>query len=189
MSDVGVLAGLHDDPAFVAELYAQHPIILFAHVDHPFARYDEVPLQAMQGQPLLRREQGSTTRLALERALETADISPRIAMEIGSREALREAVIRGIGIGVVSEAEYIADPRLKAIRIVGDPVLTETYLYRDRHVVQFQIKKKPACAGLLGMTSQPLRLAKSFFLKIHSYSELTHCIRNPGWKLPAHCFR
>ena len=28
------------------------------------------------------------------------------------REALREAVIRGIGIGVVSEAEYIADPRL-----------------------------------------------------------------------------
>ncbi|MFR0687830.1 LysR substrate-binding domain-containing protein [Enterobacterales bacterium AE_CKDN230030158-1A_HGKHYDSX7] len=129
VTDVGVLAGLHDDPAFVAQLYARHPVILFAHVDHPFARHDEVRLQTLQGQPLLRREQGSTTRVALERELDQADVTPRIAMEIGSREALREAAIRGIGIGVVSEAEYIADPRLKAIRISGDPVCTETYLY------------------------------------------------------------
>ncbi|QEY72318.1 LysR substrate-binding domain-containing protein [Pseudomonas denitrificans (nom. rej.)] len=129
VTDVGVLAGLHDDPAFVAQLYARHPVILFAHIDHPFARNAEVRLQALQGQPLLRREQGSTTRVALERELDKADVTPRIAMEIGSREALREAAIRGIGIGVVSEAEYIADPRLKAIRISGDPVCTETYLY------------------------------------------------------------
>lgn len=129
VTDVGVLAGLHDDPAFVAQLYARHPVILFAHVNHPFARHDEVRLQALQGQPLLRREQGSTTRVALERELDKADVTPRIAMEIGSREALREAAIRGIGIGVVSEAEYIADPRLKVIRISGDPVCTETYLY------------------------------------------------------------
>ncbi|MFJ3262102.1 LysR substrate-binding domain-containing protein [Pseudomonas sp. NPDC086581] len=129
VTDVGVLAGLHDDPAFVAQLYARHPVILFAHVDHPFARNTEVRLQALQGQPLLRREQGSTTRVALERELDKADVTPRIAMEIGSREALREAAIRGIGIGVVSEAEYIDDPRLKTIRISGDPVCTETYLY------------------------------------------------------------
>lgn len=129
VTDVGVLAGLHDDPAFVAQLYARHPVILFAHLDHPFARHDEVRLQALQGQPLLRREQGSTTRVALEQELDKADVTPRIAMEIGSREALREAAIRGIGIGVVSEAEYIADPRLKVIRISGDPVCTETYLY------------------------------------------------------------
>ncbi|MCU1720513.1 MULTISPECIES: LysR substrate-binding domain-containing protein [unclassified Pseudomonas] len=129
VTDIGVLAGLQDDPAFVVERYARHSVILFAHVDHPLARHDEVPLQALQGQPLLRREQGSTTRLALERGLDAAEVTPRIAMEIGSREALREAVIRGIGIGAVSEAEYIADPQLKAIRIIGDPVYTETFLY------------------------------------------------------------
>lgn len=49
--------------------------------------------------------------------------------EIGSREALREAVVRGIGLGVVSEAEFIPRPQLEAIRIEGDPVYTETYLY------------------------------------------------------------
>lgn len=131
--DIGVLAGLHDDPNFVAHLYARHPVVLFAHVEHPFARHDQVPLQALQGQRLLRRESGSTTRLALERALERAQVTPKVAMEIGSREALREAVIRRLGIGAVSEAEYIADPQLKMIRIEGDPVCTETYLY---HLVE-----------------------------------------------------
>jgi len=104
-------------------------VILFVRADHPFARHDQVLLQALQGQPLLRREQGSTTRLALDNALDAAQVTPRIVMEIGSREALREAVIRGMGIGAVSEAEYIADPRLKVIRIAQDSVYTETYLY------------------------------------------------------------
>jgi len=61
--------------------------------------------------------------------LMAAHVTPRIAMEIGSREALREAVVRGIGLGVVSEAEFIADPRIRTIRIEGDPLYTETYLY------------------------------------------------------------
>ena len=63
------------------------------------------------------------------RALQAAGVVPRIATEIGSREALREAVVRGIGLGAVSEAEFIADPRIRAIRLEGDPLYTETYLY------------------------------------------------------------
>ncbi|SEN52041.1 aminoethylphosphonate catabolism associated LysR family transcriptional regulator [Pseudomonas sp. ok272] len=128
-ADVGVLAGLHEDPAFCAQLYAEHPVILFAHVDHPLARHADIPLHALQGQAFLRRERGSTTRLALEKVLAAHEVAPRIVMEIGSREALREAVIRGIGIGAVSEAEFIADPRIKAISIQGEPVCTQTYLY------------------------------------------------------------
>ncbi|MFJ4346286.1 LysR substrate-binding domain-containing protein [Pseudomonas sp. NPDC089401] len=127
--DVGVLAGLHEDPAFHAVLYARHPVILFAHVGHPLAQHDCVRLDALQGQAMLRREQGSTTRAAFERVLEAREVSPRMLMEIGSREALREAVARGIGLGVVSEAEFVPGPQLKAIRIEGDPVHTETYLY------------------------------------------------------------
>ena len=38
-------------------------------------------------------------------------------MEIGSREALHEAVAAGLGIGVVSAAEFGTDPRLKAVKI------------------------------------------------------------------------
>ncbi len=128
-TDIAVLAGRHDDPSLSAVHYARHAIILFVHHNHPFAQRESVPLQLLEDQPLLQRETGSTTRSALERALAEAGVTPRKAMEIGSREALREAVVRGIGIGTVSEAEFIPDPRLHALRIEGDPVFTETYVY------------------------------------------------------------
>ncbi|MDH4567474.1 LysR family transcriptional regulator [Pseudomonas sp. BN414] len=129
VTDIAVLAGLHEDPGLCAVRYARHAIILFARHDHPLARRDSIALAELEDQPLLQREAGSTTRAALELALAQAGVTPRIAMEIGSREALREAVVRGIGLGAVSEAEFIPDPRIKPIRIEGDPVHTETYLY------------------------------------------------------------
>jgi LysR family transcriptional regulator, low CO2-responsive transcriptional regulator len=127
--DIGVLARFHDAPGFSAIRYARHAIILFVHHEHPFAARTSVALQELQGQALLQRERGSSTRLVLEAALEQAGVRTRTAMEIGSREALREAVARGMGIGAVSEAEFIPDPRIRPVRIDGDPANTETYLY------------------------------------------------------------
>lgn len=129
VTDIAVLAGRHDDPALCAVHYARHAIILFAHHAHPLAARGSVRLEELEGQALLQREPGSTTRAVLDAALLAAGVVPRIAMEIGSREALREAVVRGIGLGAVSEAEFIADPRIRAIRLEGDPLYTETYLY------------------------------------------------------------
>lgn len=128
-TDVSVLAGLYDRPELLAREYARHAIILFAHVDHPLARREQIEIHELRGQPLLLREQGSTTRSALEKALREAGIEPRTSLEIGSREAIREAVARGLGVGTVSEAEFIADPRFKPIRIAGDPARTTTYVY------------------------------------------------------------
>mgnify|MGYP003581820458 FL=1 len=56
-------------------------------------------------------------------------MQPRTDLEIGSREAIREAVARGLGLGAVSEAEFIADPRFVPVRIAGEPASTATYVY------------------------------------------------------------
>jgi len=129
VTDVAVLASFNDDPRFVAVPYADHAIVVFAHIDHPLAKHDSIRLQDLHGQPMVMREQGSTTRLALEKVLKEADVMPRVVMEIGSREALREAVARGIGLGTVSEAEFVPDPRFKLLPIEGNPVSTHTYIY------------------------------------------------------------
>ena len=128
-TDVAVLAGLYERPELVMREYARHAIILFAHVEHPFARREQVDISELQGQPLLLRERGSTTRVALETALNAAGVKPQLNLEIGSREAIREAVARGLGIGAVSEAEFIPDARFKPVRIAGDPASTTTSLY------------------------------------------------------------
>ena len=128
-TDVAVLAGLYERPELVMREYARHAIILFAHVEHPFARREQVDISELQGQPLLLRERGSTTRVALEIALNAAGVKPQLNLEIGSREAIREAVARGLGVGAVSEAEFIPDARFRPVRIAGDPASTTTYLY------------------------------------------------------------
>ena len=124
--DVAVLAGASEGAAFSVRPYASHAVILFAHREHPFARRREVALHELQDQPLLLREQGSTTRVAIEQALASAGVVPQTTLEIGSREAIREAVARGLGLGVVSEAEFIPDARFRAVRIAGDPARTTT---------------------------------------------------------------
>ncbi len=129
VTDVAVLASFTDDARFHALPYADHAVVLFAHRSHPFYQRDAVSLAELDQQPMLMREQGSTTRLALEKALQQAGARPRVVMEIGSREALREAVARGLGLGAVSEAEFIADERFRMVRIEGDPVSTHTYVY------------------------------------------------------------
>ncbi|ALU89881.1 LysR substrate-binding domain-containing protein [Herbaspirillum rubrisubalbicans] len=129
VTDVAVLASFTDDARFHALPYADHAVVLFVHRSHPFYQRDAVALAELDQQPMLMREQGSTTRLALEKAMQQAGVSPRIVMEIGSREALREAVARGLGLGTVSEAEFIPDERFRMVRIEGDPVSTHTYVY------------------------------------------------------------
>lgn len=132
VTDVAVLAGHYQRPDLLAREYARHAIILFAHNDHPFARRSQIEIGELDGQPLLMREAGSSTRAAIEKVLEEAGVQPKLDLEVGSREAIREAVARGLGIGAVSEAEFIPDARFKAVRIVGDPACTTTYVYCRR---------------------------------------------------------
>ncbi len=83
----------------------------------------------LEGEGMVLREQGSTTRKALDDALTKAGVIPRVVMEIGSREAIREAVIKGVGIGAVSEIEYIPDPAIRMVRV------SDAEMYTHAHVV------------------------------------------------------
>ncbi|WP_253196799.1 LysR substrate-binding domain-containing protein [Burkholderia cenocepacia] len=126
--DVGVVARAFEDARYFTQRYASFPVIAFVRSTHRFATRDAITLHELAGEPLLMREPGSTTRRALEDAMAAAGLTPRIAMDIGSREALREAVTRGLGVGTVSKAEYVPDERLRPLRIDGDPVETHIHV-------------------------------------------------------------
>ena len=71
----------------------------------------------LEGVEMIRREKGSRTRDAFERACRSAGVSPTYRMELGSREAVREAVAAGLGVGVVNFAEVGSDPRVSTISV------------------------------------------------------------------------
>lgn len=128
-SDVAVLAHIDPDPRLVAIPYRRHPVLVFMSADHRLARRKSVRLEELAGEPFVARELGSTTRRAFEAAASAKGIALRTIIEIGSREAIREAVIHGIGIGYVSEAEFIPDARLRAVRV------SDADIYTAAHVV------------------------------------------------------
>ena len=134
-TDVAVLAQFTDDPRFHSVPYSRHPVVVFVNRAHRFASRKSIRLAELEGEPMILREVGSTTRKALDDALRRGGVKPRIAMEIGSREAIREAVIMGVGIAVVSEIEYIPDPEIRRVQV------SDAEMYTHAHVVCLQERR------------------------------------------------
>lgn len=127
-SDVAVLAHIDPDARLLTIPYRRHPVLVFVSSDHRLAKRKSVRMRELANEPFVARELGSTTRRAFEEAAEAHGFTLRTIIEIGSREAIREAVIRGIGIGYVSEAEFIPDARLRAVRISDAEIFTAAHV-------------------------------------------------------------
>lgn len=143
-ADVGVLAQSSRDRRFLAVPYSEHPIVLLVPAGHRFAKRRSIRTAELAGEPLIMREQGSTTRKAFEAALKSAQVEPRVVMEIASREIIREAVVQGIGLAAVSEVEFVPGPGLHAVK------LTDAEARTYAHVV---------CLG----ERRDMRMVRSFF--------------------------
>ncbi|MBN9538022.1 MAG: LysR family transcriptional regulator [Alphaproteobacteria bacterium] len=131
-TDVAVLAHVDPDARLVAIPYRRHRVVVMCPADHDFADRRSIRARDMEGQRLIVREAGSTTRRAFDQAMREKDVRPRIVMEIGSRESIREAVAKGIGLGVVSEKEFIPDPRIRALQV------SDAEIYTYAHVVHLR---------------------------------------------------
>ena len=116
-TDVAVVARVDDDRRFHAAPYIHQPVVVFVPRAHKWGKRRGIRLAELADQPMILREEGSGTRQILEDALATAGIAPRVVMEIGSREALHEAVAAGLGIGVVEAAELGSDDRLTTLKV------------------------------------------------------------------------
>jgi aminoethylphosphonate catabolism LysR family transcriptional regulator len=127
-ADVAVVADVEADPRLERILCAEHRLVAFVPRQHAWARRRGVRIHDFEDQPIIMREIGSKTRQLLELAMAKAKVRSRVVMEIESREAVREAVAAGLGIGVVSEAEFGHDERLIAVPITEAELGTREYL-------------------------------------------------------------
>lgn len=85
-----------------AEPFALHPHGLITATSHPFAQAESVPAAALARELFIVRESGSGMRAALEEYLAVHHVQPVIGMELSSDEAVKQAVIAGLGVAIVS---------------------------------------------------------------------------------------
>ncbi len=114
-ADIGVLGDVPESRDLKALRLNVTPIVAFSALTHPAAKRPSLRLADLETLPLVLRENGSKTRRKLEDAADAAGLSLIPAIEAEGREAVREIVASGAGIGFVSEAEFGADARLVRI--------------------------------------------------------------------------
>jgi DNA-binding transcriptional LysR family regulator len=135
---LGLVGRRSDSPHLVFQSFACDQLVLVVPSRHRWARRKAVDLAELLAEPLVLREAGSGSRWCLEMALaqtgkSAADL--RLAMELGSNEAIKEAVLRGLGAAVLSTHAIQKELKTKKLRalLVNDlPLRREMYLAWDR---------------------------------------------------------
>ena len=134
--------------------FLKNPLVFAAHPSHPLAGRRLDNLKALQNETFIIREQGSGTRMVMEKLLEDAGLQPKIGMELGTNEAVKQAIMAGIGVSLVSELSLTSERRLEKISVLdieGLPVNTYWHaIYRrgrkvnpvTEHFLSFLERKK-----------------------------------------------
>jgi aminoethylphosphonate catabolism LysR family transcriptional regulator len=127
-ADVAVLANIPEDPRIHAVPFRRDRLIAFVEQNHPWATRESVTLKELAGRRLVLREIGSTTRRLFENAMAARGLALGEVLEVNSREAVRETVAAGLGIGVVSESEFGSDRRLAPLSIEAEELAMTEYV-------------------------------------------------------------
>ncbi len=83
--------------------FLPNPLVAIAPVGHPLAGEKRLALSQLAAEPFLMRESGSGTRHTIERHLERLGVKMNVRMTIESNEAIKHAVMSGLGISILSE--------------------------------------------------------------------------------------
>lgn len=126
-ADVAVMARATADHRLHRIKLRQDRLVLLVAAGDPLARRRRVPLAALEGRDLVVRERGSITREVTEKQLEAASIRTGQVFDVATREAVRETVAAGFGVGVIFQSEASADPRLRTIALSGADVSVAEY--------------------------------------------------------------
>ncbi len=128
-----VLMGLPpDDMDLVAEPFMENPLVIIAPPSHPLVNEKSIPLKNLKDDPLLMREVGSGTRIAMERFfIEKKRFKLESIIEMNSNEAIKQGVEAGLGLGIVSihtiELEKEVG-RLKVLDVKSFPIMRQWYI-------------------------------------------------------------
>ena len=115
--DFAVVAHEQVSDQFESRLLSQDDFAAFSSKQHDFCQAGSVDLAKLVTCPLVLREHGSATRALFDQACRERGLEAKNIIEIEGREAAREAVAAGLGVGVVSKAEFVDDDRLNMIEI------------------------------------------------------------------------
>jgi molybdate transport repressor ModE-like protein len=160
-AQLGLVGGRGGNVNLEFRRFAHDELAVVVPRGHPWSNRTRVSAKELSTQPLIHRERGSGSRRCLERALERLGIAPsslNVVLELGSNEAIKEAVMAGLGIAVLSRwvvQKEVEAGQLRALKV------TRLALDRDIYVVRDRRRALPMPANLFLNLLKPEPVAKS----------------------------
>ena len=148
--DIGFTGGvLTPSKELKVETYIEDELVLILPPKHPFAKKKKILVSDLNEATFILREPGSATRQVFEQALRGHQTRIKIGMELGSTEAIKQAVAEGVGISVVSKYAVARETKLGLLsmsRIHGLPFFRPLFI-----VYHGQRLLPPAARAFLGL--------------------------------------
>lgn len=123
--DLYIMSIPPDDLDLEQHAFLPNPLVMIAPAAHPLAGRKGIALHELADAAFILREPGSGTRLACNAHFVERRFNPKIRLELGSNEAIKQAVRGGLGIGVVSRHALPArleDEDLTALQVEDFPI-------------------------------------------------------------------
>lgn len=111
--------------------FLDNPLIVLAPKDHPLAHEKKIPLTRLAEEPFIMRESGSGTRRAVQSLFDQHNIEVKVRLELGSNEAIKQAIAGGLGLSVLSCHTLTPDGQggdLTILDVEGFPIERQWYV-------------------------------------------------------------
>lgn len=143
--DIYIMATLPERSDIEIHPFLKDELVMFAHPKHPLARKKKIPLEQLTGERVISRETGSGIRMTFERLLADKGVALEPYMELGSGEAIKQAVMSGMGIAVLSTFSLkleLESKRLVLLDVEGLPIRRSWYAIhrRGKHLTPAALK-------------------------------------------------
>ena len=130
------ITGLPDEDLDVEAFpFAPNPLVIIAPREHPLVGKKNITLEEIGREPFIMREPGSGIRDSVIRLFKASGVRPQVRMELGSNEAIKHAVVGGLGLAVLSLHTLLMEGTEGAVAILnvkGFPIIRKWFMVYPR---------------------------------------------------------
>jgi DNA-binding transcriptional LysR family regulator len=131
LDDLYIMSQPPSDLDLSDEIFMTNPLVVIATARSALVKQASVELKSLGAQRFILREQGSGTRMGVDQYFKKNKFKPDIRMELGSNEAIKEAVAGGLGIGIVSRHSLHGQQKehgVAVVAVLGFPILSNWHI-------------------------------------------------------------
>ena len=134
-NDLYIMSIPPDDIDIERHPFLPNPLVVIAPQDHPLAKRRRLKLADLAEERFILRERGSGTRTSCDAHFRSHNFTPRVRLELGSNEAIKQAVSGGMGLSVLSQhalSTHLEDDQLVVLPVSGFPVRCSWWILYPR---------------------------------------------------------